>query len=78
MKKQEEVVEPHDTGERQADAFYQHASDRAVLFCIPLTPILDSDTWDQIARQYMIRLSDEDLNDPVVLGRCAALTGLSP
>ncbi len=32
----------------------------------------------QIARQYMIRLSDEDLIDPVVLGRCAALTGLSP
>jgi 6-phosphofructokinase 1 len=32
----------------------------------------------QIARQYMIRLSEEDLNDPVALGRCAALTGLSP
>ena len=32
----------------------------------------------QIARQYMIRLSDEDLKDPVALGRYAALTGLSP
>jgi 6-phosphofructokinase 1 len=32
----------------------------------------------QIARQYMIRLSDEDLEDPVALGRYAALTGLSP
>ena len=32
----------------------------------------------QIARQYMIRLSDEDLKDPVALGRCAALAGLSP
>ena len=32
----------------------------------------------QIARQYMIRLSEEDFNDPVALGRCAALTGLSP
>jgi 6-phosphofructokinase 1 len=32
----------------------------------------------QIARQYMIQLSEEDLNDPVALGRCAALTGLSP
>jgi hypothetical protein len=27
----------------------------------------------QIARQYMIRLSDEDFKDPVALGRCAAL-----
>jgi 6-phosphofructokinase len=26
----------------------------------------------QIARQYMIRLSEEDLKDPVALGRCAA------
>jgi len=32
----------------------------------------------QIARQYMIRLSAEDLEDPVTLGRYAALTGLSP
>lgn len=32
----------------------------------------------QIARQYMIRLSKQDLDDPVALGRCAALTGLSP
>jgi 6-phosphofructokinase 1 len=32
----------------------------------------------QIARQYMIRLSDEDFNDQVALGRCAALAGLSP
>ena len=32
----------------------------------------------QIARQYMIRLSEEDFKDSVALGRCAALTGLSP
>ena len=32
----------------------------------------------QIARQYMIRLSDEGLKDPVALGRCVALAGLSP
>jgi hypothetical protein len=32
----------------------------------------------QIARQYMIRLSGEDFEDPVALGRCAALAGLSP
>jgi 6-phosphofructokinase len=32
----------------------------------------------QIARQYMIRLSGEDYEDPVALGRCAALAGLSP
>jgi 6-phosphofructokinase len=32
----------------------------------------------QIARQYMIRLTEEDLNDPDMLGRCGALTGLSP
>jgi 6-phosphofructokinase 1 len=32
----------------------------------------------QIARQYMIRLSDEDFKDAVVLGRYAALTGMSP
>lgn len=32
----------------------------------------------QIARQYMIRLSKQDLDDPVVAGRCASLIGLSP
>ena len=32
----------------------------------------------QIARQYMIRLSDEDFKDPVALGRYAVLAGLSP
>ena len=32
----------------------------------------------QIARQYMIRLSDEDFRDPVALSRYAALAGLSP
>jgi len=32
----------------------------------------------QIARQYMIRLSDEDFKDAVALGRYAALTGMSP
>ena len=26
----------------------------------------------------MIRLSNEDLKDPVALGRCAALAGMSP
>ena len=31
----------------------------------------------QSARQYMIRLSDEDLKDPVALARCAALAELS-
>jgi len=31
----------------------------------------------QIARQYMIRLTNHDMNDPVALGRYAALTGLS-
>ncbi|MBI3357679.1 MAG: 6-phosphofructokinase, partial [Nitrospirae bacterium] len=31
----------------------------------------------QIARQYMIRLTEDDFNDPVVLVRCAALAGLS-
>jgi 6-phosphofructokinase 1 len=31
----------------------------------------------QIARQYMIRLTEDDVNDPALLGRCAALTGLS-
>jgi hypothetical protein len=32
----------------------------------------------QIVRQDMIRLSDEDLQNPVALGRRAALAGLSP
>src|SRR5262245_46428374 len=32
----------------------------------------------QIARQYMIRLSDEDMKDSVALGRYAALARLSP
>jgi AraC-like DNA-binding protein len=32
----------------------------------------------QIARQYMIRLSEADFNDPVALGRYAAPAGLSP
>ncbi len=32
----------------------------------------------QIARQYMIRQPDEDLKDPVALGRYAALTRISP
>ena len=32
----------------------------------------------QIARQYMIRLSEEDFKDPVALVRYAALAGLSP
>jgi 6-phosphofructokinase 1 len=32
----------------------------------------------QIARQYMIRLDDEDFKDPDQLGRHAALVGLSP
>jgi ATP-dependent phosphofructokinase / diphosphate-dependent phosphofructokinase len=32
----------------------------------------------RIATQYMIRLSAEDLDNPVELGRCAALVGLSP
>jgi len=32
----------------------------------------------QIARQYMIRLSDEGFKGPVALGRYAALAGLSP
>lgn len=32
----------------------------------------------QIARQYMIRLSEEDFSDPAALGRCAALAGLLP
>jgi 6-phosphofructokinase 1 len=32
----------------------------------------------QIARQCMIRLSDEDFKYPVALGCCAALAGLSP
>jgi len=32
----------------------------------------------QIARRYMIRLSREDLENPVILGRYAAIAGLSP
>jgi ATP-dependent phosphofructokinase / diphosphate-dependent phosphofructokinase len=32
----------------------------------------------RIARQYMIRLSDDDFEDPVVLSRYAAIAGLSP
>jgi 6-phosphofructokinase 1 len=32
----------------------------------------------QIARQYMIRLSDEDFKDPVALGHYAMLAGMSP
>lgn len=32
----------------------------------------------QIARQYMIRLTEADLNDRDMLGRYAALVGLSP
>jgi len=32
----------------------------------------------RIARQYMIRLSADDFTDPVELGRCAALVGLTP
>lgn len=32
----------------------------------------------RIARQYMIRLSGKDLDNPVALGRYAALAGLSP
>lgn len=31
-----------------------------------------------IARQFMIRLTQADLDDPVLLGRCAAVAGLSP
>ncbi len=31
----------------------------------------------QIARQYMIQLSDEDFKDPVVPGRYATLAGMS-
>jgi 6-phosphofructokinase 1 len=32
----------------------------------------------QIARQYMIRLSKQDLDDPVEVSRCATLIGVSP
>ncbi len=32
----------------------------------------------QIARQYMIRLTEDDINDPAVLGRYASLAGLTP
>jgi len=37
---------------------------------------VDSPSY-RIARQYMIRLTNDDMTDPVVLGRYAALTGLS-
>ena len=37
---------------------------------------VDSPSY-RIARQYMIRLTSDDMTDPVVLGRYAALTGLS-
>jgi ATP-dependent phosphofructokinase / diphosphate-dependent phosphofructokinase len=37
---------------------------------------VDSQSY-QIARQYMIRLTDDDLNNPDLLGRYAALSGLS-
>jgi 6-phosphofructokinase len=32
----------------------------------------------QIARQYMIRLDEHDMKDPIAVGRYAAMTGLSP
>ncbi len=38
---------------------------------------IDSQSY-QIARRYMIRLTEDDLNDRDLLGRCAALVGLSP
>ena len=38
---------------------------------------VSSQSYD-IARQFMIRLTQEDLDDPVMLGRCAAVAGLSP
>ena len=38
---------------------------------------MDSQSY-QIARQYMIRLTEDDLKDQDALGRYAALTGLSP
>lgn len=38
---------------------------------------IDSQSY-QIARQYMIRLTDEDMNNRDMLGRCAALANLSP
>jgi len=45
---------------------------------IPFTQMVDITAQSyQIARQYMIRLSDEGL-DPAAPGRCAALAGLSP
>jgi ATP-dependent phosphofructokinase / diphosphate-dependent phosphofructokinase len=37
---------------------------------------IDSQSY-QIARQYMIRLAESDMNNPDMLGRYAALTGLS-
>ena len=38
---------------------------------------IDSQSY-QIARQYMIRLTEADMNNRDMLGRCAALAGLSP
>src|SRR5689334_12735651 len=38
---------------------------------------VNSQSYD-IARQYMIRLTRADLDDPIALGRCAAVAGLSP
>ncbi len=46
---------------------------------IPFTQMVDITAQSyQIARQYMIRLSDEDLNDPAAPGRYGAFAGLSP
>lgn len=57
---------------------------------IPFTHMVDSSTGRtkvrmvdvesqsyQIARQYMIRLTEDDLKNPDLLGRYAALSGLS-
>ena len=38
---------------------------------------IGSQSYD-IARQFMIRLTHADLDDPVMLGRCAAIAGLLP
>jgi len=38
---------------------------------------IDSQSY-QIARQYMIRLTEADVNNRDMLGRCAALANLSP
>jgi 6-phosphofructokinase 1 len=58
---------------------------------IPFKQMLDPDTGRakvrmvdvgsqsyQIARQYMIRLTEEDLKNSAMLGRCSELVGLSP